>query len=72
MSNPCKKFQNPKIAGKRLSIGPQNFFYQNESEGPKMDYKHNFKKREIFYFLTKKEGETRIHYLSVTHNSDSL
>ena len=24
-----------------------NFFYQNDSEWPKMDFKHNFKKREI-------------------------
>ena len=57
MSNTCKKFQNPKIARKWLSIGPpstfftQNFFYQNDSEWPKMDFKHNFKNREIFYFL---------------------
>ena len=24
----------------------QNFFYQNDSEWPKMDFKHNFENRE--------------------------
>ena len=31
---------NPKIAEKWPSIG--NFFYQDDSEWPKMDFKHNF------------------------------
>ena len=44
---------NPKIAGKWLSIGtpppysPKTFFYQNDSEWPEMDFKHNFKKCSV-------------------------
>ena len=30
---------------------PPPFFHQNDSEWPKMDFKHNFENREIFYFL---------------------
>ena len=45
MSKTCKNFLNPKIAGKLLSIGTQNLFYQNDSEWPKMDFKHNFENR---------------------------
>ena len=29
LSNTCKNFQNPKIAGKWLSIGPPHFFHPN-------------------------------------------
>ena len=52
MSNTCKNFQNPKIGQKWLSMGPPpffhlNFFYQNDSEWPEMDFKHNFKKYGI-------------------------
>ena len=51
MSKTCKSFLKPKIAKKWLSIGtPPNFFYQNDSEWPEMDFKHNFENREIFYF----------------------
>ena len=53
MSNTCKNFQNPKIAGKWLSIGPHPqfspniFFNQNDSEWPEMDFNHNFKNCNI-------------------------
>ena len=47
MSNTCKNFQNPKIGQKWLSMVPppfftKIFFCQNDSELPKMDFKHNF------------------------------
>ena len=51
MSNTCKNFQNPKIARKWLSIetppSPHfhlKLFYQNDSQWPEMDFKHNFNK----------------------------
>ena len=53
MSNTCKNFQNPKIAGNWLSIGtpppfsPKIFFNQNDSEWPEMDFKHNFENCNI-------------------------
>ena len=53
MSNTCKNFQNPKIDQKMAKYETPplfftwNFFYQNDSEWPKMDFKHNFKKCNI-------------------------
>ena len=52
MSNTCKHFLNPKITKKFVSIGTpppfstQIFFYQNDSEWPKMDFKQNFENRK--------------------------
>ena len=36
-----------------------NFFYQNDSEWPKMDFKHNFKKREFLFFKASLNGKRK-------------
>ena len=55
MSNTCINVLNPKITEKWLSIVTPPFFthilfYQNDSELPKIDFKHNFENRKILIF----------------------
>ena len=79
MSNTCKNFQNPKIDQKMAKYETPplfftwNFFYQNDSEWPKMDFKHNFKKCNILsagFFLSNENKKSNFVKNEIKHDYD--